>query len=320
MPDSKPRDEAAATTGADFHPATSFFDSLGEGFGAGSLVIATGGVRARVSGLSARQLSEMAARYGIFARGSRGGSDAAVDLDVEIRRSPRDGFLRVRHTVPAEMYRLLTREEDGRLVVWSYEWAALWDRTAGRALLAATTDDRVVFDRIVENFLRVAFAHLALEKGALLLHGAGVVRDETAYVFFGPSGSGKTTVTTLSKGARILSDDLVILVPTDGGYAASSVPFRGLMTPPATSDGAWPLAGLFRLVKADEDRVEPLDAPHAVGELIQSLPFVTDCAGAMPKVLKVATDVAGTTPVSRLHFRKDAGFWRAVENVGRSAA
>ena len=203
MPDSKPRDEAAATTGGDFHPSTSFFDSLGEGFGVGSLVISTGGIRARVSGLSARQLSEMAARYGIFARGARGASDVAVDLHVEIRRSPRDGFLRVRRTVPAEMYRLLTREEeDGRLVVWSYEWAALWDRSAGRALLAATTDDRVVFDRIVENFLRVAFAHLALEKGALLLHGAGVVREETAYVFFGPSGSGKTTVTTLSKGAR----------------------------------------------------------------------------------------------------------------------
>jgi hypothetical protein len=272
----------------------------------------------RLEGLSSRQQSELAARYGIFAR--RRDDEAGVDIRLAVRRSPRDAFLRVAPSGPAELYRLLSKEIDGSLMAWSYEWAALWSRAAGEATLAATTGDREIFDRIIENFLRVVFAHEILERGGLLLHGAGVVRDGQAWLFFGPSGSGKTTVTTLSAGARILSDDLVMIVPGGRGFVACSVPFRGLLTPPAMSDRSYPVAGLFRLVKDSEDRVEPLDPARAVGELVQSLPFITDCPGAAPRMLEVASAVAGAAPVSTLRFRKDSTFWGVVENAGRSAA
>jgi hypothetical protein len=226
----------AAEAGSDFHPGQSFFEGLGESFGPRELEISTAGIRVRLTGLSVRQHAEMAARYGIFARPRRNDEPArdGCDLKLSLRRSPREGFLKVRRQAPAETYRLLTKIEGDRLLAWSYEWAALWDRGDRSATLAATTDERVVFDRIIENFLRVVFAHVALEKGALLLHGAGVVRGGSAYVFFGPSGSGKTTVTSLSKGDRILSDDLVMIVPEGRGFAACSVPFRG------SGDFRWP--------------------------------------------------------------------------------
>ncbi len=307
--------------GGDYHPERSFFEGLDEPFGPHEIRITTGGLSAQLRGLSSRQKAELAARYGIFAR-DRGAAHRA-DLEVAFNRSPREAFLRVRRSVPAETYRLLAREDGDLLVAWSYEWAASWDRAAGRATVAAASDERVVFDRIVENFLRVAFAHLAIERGALLLHGAGVVREGRAWIFFGPSGSGKTTVTTLSGGAHVLSDDLVMIVPsaTPGArYAACSVPFRGLLTPGATIDRNFPLAGLFRLVQDSEDRIEGLDTPRAVGELVQSLPFVTDCPGTIPAVLEVASAVAGSVPVSRLHFTKGPGFWKVIEDVGRSAA
>ena len=310
---------------ADVHPEPSFFDGLAEPFGPHGLTITAGGIRARLEGLSSRQRSELAARYGIFARGSmaEGAATGPADLRLSVRRSPLPGFLHVQRRVPAETYRLLSREIGASLMAWSYEWAALWDRERGTATLAATTGDREVFDRIIENFLRVVFAHEILRRGGLLLHGAGVVRDGAAYVFFGPSGSGKTTVTTLSAGDRILSDDLVMILPRGSGFAAFSVPFRGLLTPPSTSDRDYPLAGLFRLVKDTVDRVEPLDGPRAVGELVQSLPFVTDCPGAAPRMLEVASAVAAAAPVRRLRFRKDRTFWSAVESAqhdGRTAA
>lgn len=308
-------------TGGDYHPERSFFEGLDAPFGPHEIRITTGGLSARLRGLSSRQKAELAARYGIFAR-ARGAADRA-DLEVAFNRSPREGFLRARRSGPAESYRLLARQERDLLLAWSYEWAASWDRAAGRATVAATSDERVVFDRTVENFLRVVFAHLAIEKGALLLHGAGVVREGRAWIFFGPSGAGKTTVTTLSRGAHVLSDDLVMIVPSgtpSARYAACSVPFRGVLTPGATIDRIFPLAGLFRLVQDSDDRVEYLDAPQAVGELVQSLPFVTDCPETIPAVLEVASAVAGSVPVSRLHFTKGPGFWKVIEDVGRSAA
>ena len=63
-----------------------------------------------------------------------------------------------------------------------------------------------------ENFLRVAFAHLALAHGGLLLHASGLIHHGHGYVFFGHSGAGKSTVAGFAPvGSTLLSDDLVLL-------------------------------------------------------------------------------------------------------------
>jgi hypothetical protein len=301
----------------DFHPALGFFDDLPETFGSQRLRVSVGGITASISGLSPSSKAGLAARYGIF---SRGGEGAPVDLQVDLRRSPRPDFLRVGTGPELETYRLLTRLESGALLAWSYEWAACLRFERKAAILAVVSDDRVLFDRSLENFLRVAFAHLALAKGGILIHGAGVVRDGRAFVFFGPSGSGKTTATTLSSGSRVLSDDLLLITREGSKFRAASVPFRGLLAPPATSEETYPIAGMFRLVKDQADFLEDLGRPQAVGQIVQSLPFVTDRAEAGPRILDVVGDLVNDVPVKKLHFRKDPGFWRVIENVGGSAA
>jgi hypothetical protein len=312
------RETGRASVG-DFHPDPSFFASLPDRFGDGVLRVGVAGIAARIEGLGPSQRTDLAARYGIFARPAAGGSDGRPDVVIDLRRSPRPGFLVVRAGPVPETYRLLTRWDGDALIAWSYEWAACWWRGTGRAVLAAASSDRVVFDRIVENFLRVVFAHLTLGRGGLLLHGAGLVRDGRAFVFFGPSGAGKTTVTALSPGCRVLSDDLVLIARSGPGFAASSVPFRGLATPPATSEALHPLAGLYRLVQAREDRLEELSRPRAVGEVVASLPFVSETAEAAPRILEVVSEVAAAVPVRRLHFRKDPGFWRLLAGGGGDA-
>ena len=297
----------------DYHPDPGFFHGLSCPFGSLDLEVRVADASARLHGLSSRQRADLAARYGIFARPVAG---AAVDVEVDLHRSPRPGFLKVGRAAKAEAYRLLMRREEGKLLAWSYEWASCCDFAAGRATLAIGDDERTVFDRSIENFLRVVFAHLALARGGFLLHGSGVVRDGRAFVFFGPSGSGKTTVTTLSKGSLVLSDDLILIARSGAGrFEACSVPFRGLVTPPATSDARYPLAGMFRLVQDERDYLEEISRPRAIGEIVQSLPFVTERPEATARALDAVGDLAGQVPVRRLHFRKDAEFWRIVENV-----
>lgn len=301
---------------ADFHPEASFFEDLPEAFGEKSLRISVAGISASIEGLSARQHADLAARYGIFARDESGPGEP--DLRVLVRRAGRESFLRVQPGSEPEMYRLRMRHENSGsndLLAWSYEWASRTDFRSRTAKLAATDGDRVIFDRTVENYLRVAFAHMALEKGGLLLHGAAVVREGKAYLFFGPSGSGKTTVTLLSRGDRVLSDDLVILVPGESGFAAASVPFRGLLTPPATTRDLFPIAGLFRLVQDTTDRLEEIRTARGVGEIVQSLPFVTDRPETAPRILEIAGDVAQAVSVRRLHFTKSSRFWKVIEDV-----
>jgi hypothetical protein len=307
MPSGLPQD--------DFHPEVSFFEGLPGPFGERRLELKVAGMTACVEGLSSRQHADMAARYGIFARAEPEKGSGPADLRVRVHRSPRDRFLRVRPGAGPELYRLLMRREGRYLVAWSYEWASRTDFESRVATLAAADGERVVFDRTIENYLRVGFAHLALQRGGFLLHGAAVVRGGRAFVFFGPSGSGKTTVTLLSKGDRVLSDDLVMLVPEGGTFAAASVPFRGLLTPPATSGDRHPIAGLFRLVQDSTDHLEEMGGARAVGEIVQSLPFVTERPEAAPGILEIAGSLARAIPVQRLHFTKSSRFWKVIEDV-----
>jgi hypothetical protein len=173
----------------------------------------------------------------------------------------------------------------------------------------------------MENFLRVAYAHAVIPSGGFLLHSAGLVRDGRAWLFFGPSGSGKTTVTSLTPEALILSDDLTMVLRSgQGEYRACSVPFRGLFAPRPESDESWPVAGFFRLVQDKADRIEPVRGAMAVGELVGSLPFVTERSEIAGDVIDAVAAAVSRVPVFRLHFRKDNTFWRIIETACPGAA
>src|SRR5437867_6048070 len=90
-------------------------------------------------------------------------------------------------------YQLETVVREGRLHVWSYGFAGRFDIEGTRGELKLCDTPFEPRARSVENFLRVALAWKAMERGGLLLHASGLVRDGRAYLFFGPSGSGKTT-------------------------------------------------------------------------------------------------------------------------------
>ena len=82
-----------------------------------------------------------------------------------------------------------------------------------------------------ENFLRVWYAWRLAEVGAILVHASGLIKNGLGYCFFGASGSGKTTITRLSGGTLILSDDLVVVkcgeTSKDAPVILFGVPFRG---------------------------------------------------------------------------------------------
>ena len=130
-------------------------------------------------------------------------------------------------------------------------------------------------------------------------------------MFFGPSGSGKTTVTLLSGADLILGDDLVLLRKAGSGFEACAVPFRGLYREPPQTDRAFPLAGIYRLVKDREDFLEDLSPSLGAAEVMGSLPFVVGGGGAGP-VLESVSRLASARVIRRLHFRKSEDFWKLL--------
>ncbi len=194
-------------------------------------------------------------------------------------------------------------EKGDRLNYRSHFDSGWMEIEAGKAFL------EIAPEADIENFLRVLYARLCLREGGLLLHAAGVVRDEAGFVFFGPSGSGKTTTARLSPGHTILSDDLVIVKIDDGGVRVHGVPFRGDFADAPRVNRRADLRGLFTLVKAAEHAVSPLPPPEAIARLLSCVPFVMTDARRARRAMEIGLQITERVPVRALHFRLDSGFW-----------
>jgi len=275
------------------------------------------GLTVRLEGLSDGQAEWIDRRYGVFARD---GATGRPLLRVAVTQGSAGGYLRLAASGASEIYRLIVERKQQRVSAWSYRFAGWFDTAAGTGYLALCDGDGRSTESSLENFLRVAYAHLALDAGGFLFHAAGVVKRGWAYLFFGPSGSGKTTVSTLSAGARVVSDDLILVLPGKGEPSeAVSIPFRGHMAELPEAQAAFPIAGFYRLVQDTEVRLVPLERARAVSEVVGSLPFVTDRSENGVQILDAVGRAVQGSPTFRLHFRKDATFWDVVEQSGLGA-
>jgi hypothetical protein len=290
--------------GSDFHPDRGWFASTRAPFGEGSVGLRVGPLRFALEGLSPRQEVRFAERYRPFLDG-----EGKPDLTIRLTRAGVGAFLVPQKS--SEMYRMELRSDAGERRWWSYEFAGRLDAGRRTAELALVEEDGERSDRGLENFLRALTAEFVLAHGGLLLHGATIVRGGRAYVFFGPSGSGKTTTTRLSPDDLVLSDDLTLIVPTDGGYGACGIPFGMSHHRVPDSNEAFPIAGLHRLVQSLEVARLPVTGAAALAEVVASLPFVMDHDPGAP--MENAAHLLARVPLWRLQFRKDDAFWKVIE-------
>ena len=297
----------------DFAPDDRYFSRLRRSFGSSSVALGFGPLEMSLDGLSERQADDVARRFRPFV------VETAARPDVHIVLHPAgvDRFLSTRRDGSDETYRLETRRTGESLALWSYEFAGRLDPSEGRATLALVEERGGQFDRGLENFLRVVTAFYILERGGLLLHASGVVRDGAAHLFFGPSGRGKTTVTHLSPEDIVLSDDLSLIVRNGGGFEAAGIPFGMAHHRVPDSRDSFPIASLNSLVQSLEVKREPLTGARALAELSASLPFVMQETRQSGRALEVIERLLATVPAYRLWFRKDPSFWTVIEGTAR---
>ena len=294
----------------DFRPDASYFTSPKNPFGREALDLAVGPIRMRLQGLSGGQTTVLRSRFRPFI--PEDGADPVVT--IRLSRAAVEGFLRLRDDRAPEIYRMESRLCGGRLTLWSYEFAGWLEAAGGAAGLDLVQEEGTLFDRGLENFLRVLSASFVLHQGGFLLHGSGVVRGGKAYIFFGPSGAGKTTVTRLSPRDTILSDDLTLVVRREGGtYAAAGIPFGLAHHRVPETSAAFPIASLNRLVQSRTVRRDRLSTAQAVADVAASLPFVMQETGQATLAMATVGESLETIPVYRLEFREDDSFWKVVE-------
>ena len=160
-------------------------------------------------------------------------------------------------------------------------------------------------------------AWCAAERGGALVHGASAVRDGRGYLFYGESGAGKSTLSAVNTRARIVSDDLSLVLPRPGGgLDLIGSPFRGTYEDGEPVVGRFPLAAGFRIVKADRAEVRPAERLIAFGQLVGNLTFVAEAFGARPDLFASVEAAFAAVPLFHLHFRKDDSYWDAIAAAG----
>jgi len=180
--------------------------------------------------------------------------------------------------------------------------------------------------------LSLVIGRHAQTRGGLLLHGGLAERDGCGVILAGPGGIGKTTASQrLPPPWRALCDDTTLVVRDEQGtYWAHPWPtwsdfmFGG---PGGTWDvqHAVPLRGIFFLVQAHEDQVEPLGVGEAVCLLVESAeqasrPMSRGMEENEVRALRLhrfdnVSALAQTVPCYLLRLTLTGGFWHEIERA-----
>lgn len=287
---------------SEFIPDSGHF-RLQRPFGARSLTIEMGPLSVFFEGLSDSINDYLEAKYDPFVSHDpsenrvivSAGADRYLDLNSE-------NTTRLEECLLAE----------GALLL-STEFAAYRPSDTGQGVIKINPHaDLQTCATAMENYMRWILAPQIIGRGGFIMHTAGLVRDEKAYLFFGPSGSGKSTVTALSRDLPILSDDIVLVLQQNGTFYAATTPFRGEFDHPNKDKRLYPVAGVYRLRQSDQVGKRRIPLAQGIANVIASCPFLTINSNLYPELFSLVTELCRSVETGELHFRKDPSFWDAV--------
>ncbi|MGB8214219.1 MAG: hypothetical protein WCE68_11735 [Anaerolineales bacterium] len=148
---------------------------------------------------------------------------------------------------------------------------------------------------------------------ALMLHGAGIIRNGVAALFFAPDEGGKSSAIKLAAGAPVLNDDQIILRKQAGTVIAYGTPFGQVTSGPIQSK----LGAIFMLEKSSHFALSPLPASAAVEFVWNEHNHLWVI---MPRSLRInafglIVDACQQARIYRLQFQKNYINWNAIDDA-----
>ncbi len=186
-----------------------------------------------------------------------------------------------------------------------------WEKSSLRLEDRSARFDGVRHEYGLDSLIRILLSVLLTAQRGFLLHAATVLRQGRAYVFTGKSGAGKSTVASLSPAGSVLTDEISLLRFVDGAWHAFGTPFWGEFRAEGANVHA-PIAGLYCLKQAPEDRVGPISVREALRAMLPNILFFSRDRQMTESLLRLLSEFVGSIPSFELFFRKDRHFWSVV--------
>jgi hypothetical protein len=280
--------------------------------GPASRTLVLGRLALGIEGLGPGLAARLDRRWGGFLRAAPPGAARAtlrvLDAGTSLWFEPR---------AAGELYRLEAFGTAGRRVVASYRFA-LAAEAPGVWRVGLSSEPGEPDDRVMDNVSRYMAARLALEVGGFAMHAAAVEQRGRAFVLAGPSRAGKSTAATLFRGARSLGDDFAIVLPAAGGWVAPALPYDNAESVEGRlQQGEFPVAGIWRLSQAGENRVERLPPALTEASLVACAAFPWAMPELAETLLANARRYAETALHERLYFTREADLGGLLGNPAR---
>ncbi|MCP4895657.1 MAG: hypothetical protein GY906_01680 [bacterium] len=204
-------------------------------------------------------------------------------------------------------YQLDLHHEPSKVRIVGLDFVGLMEGRTGelRGALWTFCDTSNLIVGAVENFLRLLVAYHLLETGGVLLHGAGLSQDGSSLVCYGRSGAGKTTLSRLlqGQGYKVISDDMVALLPAENGLEILPLPFTGELEADDLGTVGLPLTQLCFLRKGEES-LRSMDRAEGVASLMTCAPGVNQDPYRRDSLQAVIEKVVTVLPPDELTFRR----------------
>jgi len=188
--------------------------------------------------------------------------------------------------------------------------------TTGRAAvrLAGGLGPREYYTLV--NLLRACLAWRMPSRGGMLLHAAGLVLEQRAFLLAGAEGSGKSTWARIGEqsGGQVLSDDLVLVDGSSGQLEALGAPFRSTHLADYRP-GRWPLAALLFPRKGSPAALGQVSDLIASARLSANLPFVSEGVGRDPRIDRVVSEAVDAVACAELTFPPDDSFVELLRSM-----
>ena len=165
----------------------------------------------------------------------------------------------------------------------------------------------------IDAVLRIVHTLLLAREGGFLLHASSAVRNGRAFLFSGLSEAGKTTMARLAPSDVVLLTDEASYIRKIGTeYRAFGTPFAGDLGKPGKNVSA-PIAAVYLLAKAKENRIDPVLPAVAVRRLMRNILFFTHDPSLVQLVFQSACAFVSTMPIFQLSFFPDSSVWNLIE-------
>jgi hypothetical protein len=164
----------------------------------------------------------------------------------------------------------------------------------------------------IDSVLRILHTLMLAPEGGFLLHASSAVRNGKAFLFSGVSEAGKTTMARLAPAdVTVLTDEASYVRKVDGHYFAYGTPFAGELGAPGKNISA-PVAALYLLKKASDNRIEEIDPADALQRLLRNILFFAHQSDMVRQVFEAACAFVSAVPVYQLSFFPDQRVWELI--------